>query len=1063
MRLHTLTVRAFGPFADTETVDFDRLGDGGLFLIHGPTGAGKTSVLDAVCFALYGRVPGVREAARSPRSNHAASGTAPEVTLELTVRGRRLHILRSPAWQRPKKRGKGTTEEKAKVVVREFADGSWNGLTNRPDEAGQLVDDVLGLSLAQFCQIVLLPQGDFARFLRADAKERRAGLERIFATGVFAQVEEWLADHANERRQEAERAESEVTRKAGLIAEVGRSARPEANSARGAEDLEALAPWAAELASVAAATADDTAQAADAAVRERDAARGALQEGRELEQRRQRRAEALRREGDLAEQAPRRAALQEELEAAERAAAVMPLVRSAEDRRTRLEKADLAAAERLRLVRALAAAGEDGSAAAGADGDAAADGPGDPSSPGSPGLAEDGDLAAAERLGLLDDPASALGGDTDGAAEQGGSETPDRRREALAAAERDRRDEAARLEQLRGDADHLRSVHEDVERAEAQTARAQRDLGACREQAAALPERRARVAAELEEARGRTGSRDSAEAALEFARTREESVQAAHRLAGELAGAQERRRSRVDAAQAARDRLQEIRGARIEGMAAELAERLEAGEACPVCGSAEHPEPAVGAADRPSPADEETAAEAAAKADEERTAAENAVAEVQARLDAAQDGTGGMSGDAATELLDRRRAELERVDAAAVEVERLAADLERIDTQVEKTRTDESELTREIAELDKVRETRAAEAARLADKLDTARGPDPDLATRIGRLSEEAELLTAAVRALDDRAGAAEELRAAEHEAHAAATGAGFSGSHQVRAAERGDADRRALHEKIRAHDDEAARVREILDDPGLAAAGSLPAPDVAGLTAAAERAADAADHALRWRDRFADQADRLAELRHGLEDLLSASRPARHRHSVADGLARLAAGTAADNRENVRLSAYVLAARLEQVVAAANDRLATMAAGRYELRHTVDKAAGDRSRSGGGLGLRVLDGWTGQERDPATLSGGETFVASLALALGLGDVATQGAGGSEINTLFIDEGFGTLDEDTLEEVLEVLDSLRDGGRAVGVVSHVADLRTRITTRLRVAKTATGSSLHQTG
>ncbi|TMZ61640.1 SMC family ATPase, partial [Klebsiella pneumoniae] len=139
MRLHTLTVQAFGPFAGTETVDFDRLGAGGLFLIHGPTGAGKTSVLDAVCFALYGRVPGAREDARSPRSNHAPPDRRPEVALEATIRGRRLSITRSPRWQRPKKRGTGTTEEKAKVVVEERVDGQWRGLTNRPDEAGQLI------------------------------------------------------------------------------------------------------------------------------------------------------------------------------------------------------------------------------------------------------------------------------------------------------------------------------------------------------------------------------------------------------------------------------------------------------------------------------------------------------------------------------------------------------------------------------------------------------------------------------------------------------------------------------------------------------------------------------------------------------------------------------------------------------------------------------------------------------------------------------------------------------------------------------------------------------------
>src|SRR5690606_16434273 len=217
------------------------------------------------------------------------------------------------------------------------------------------------------------------------------------------------------------------------------------------------------------------------------------------------------------------------------------------------------------------------------------------------------------------------------------------------------------------------------------------------------------------------------------------------------------------------------------------------------------------------------------------------------------------------------------------------------------------------------------------------------------------------------------------------------------------------------------------------------------------------------WQDRLERRARDLADLRAELDRRLADSRPARERHRVADGLARLAAGTSPANRESVPLSSYVLAARLELVVAAANDRLASMSGRRSELRQTVDTAAGDRPRSGGGLRLRVIDAWTGQERDPATLSGGETFIASLALALGLADVASEESGGTGIGTLFIDEGFGTLDEETLEEVLDVLDRLRDGGRAVGVVSHVADLRSRIPARLRVLKSPSGSRLEQVG
>jgi exonuclease SbcC len=156
-----------------------------------------------------------------------------------------------------------------------------------------------------------------------------------------------------------------------------------------------------------------------------------------------------------------------------------------------------------------------------------------------------------------------------------------------------------------------------------------------------------------------------------------------------------------------------------------------------------------------------------------------------------------------------------------------------------------------------------------------------------------------------------------------------------------------------------------------------------------------------------------------------------------------------------MRLSAYVLAARLEEVAAAASVRLARMSGGRYALEHADDGAHGGRR---GGLDLVVVDAWTGRARVPASLSGGETFQASLALALGLADVVTAEAGGARLETLFIDEGFGSLDDEgSLDEVLDVLDRLRDGGRAVGIVSHVAELRQRIPTQVRVEKGRAGS------
>ncbi|MGH3309391.1 MAG: AAA family ATPase, partial [Streptomyces sp.] len=196
MRLHRLSLTAFGPFAATQHVDFDELSAAGLFLLHGATGAGKTSVLDAVCFALYSSVPGSRQQPGGTlRSDHAAPGTLTEVVLDLTVGGRRLEITRRPEQTRPKRRGTGRTREKAASWLREYdaRAGEWRALSRSHQEVGEEIAQLTGMSRDQFCQVVLLPQGEFARFLRAGAEDRAKLLGRLFDTGRFAAVEEQLA------------------------------------------------------------------------------------------------------------------------------------------------------------------------------------------------------------------------------------------------------------------------------------------------------------------------------------------------------------------------------------------------------------------------------------------------------------------------------------------------------------------------------------------------------------------------------------------------------------------------------------------------------------------------------------------------------------------------------------------------------------------------------------------------------------------------------------------------------------------------------------------------------
>ncbi|MGN6161505.1 MAG: AAA family ATPase, partial [Marmoricola sp.] len=194
MRLHHLTIQAFGPFGGSVDIDFDELNAAGQFLISGATGAGKTSILDAVCFALYGEVPGERQRAKHLRSDHAEAGAEPRVTLTLTVADRLVRISRSPAWERPKRRGTGLTPQQASVRLEQELEGEWRCLATRLDEAGHLVNTWLGMTPVQFTQVALLPQGGFQTFLQSPTAARQAVLQRLFRTDRFERVERWFAD-----------------------------------------------------------------------------------------------------------------------------------------------------------------------------------------------------------------------------------------------------------------------------------------------------------------------------------------------------------------------------------------------------------------------------------------------------------------------------------------------------------------------------------------------------------------------------------------------------------------------------------------------------------------------------------------------------------------------------------------------------------------------------------------------------------------------------------------------------------------------------------------------------
>ena len=1023
MRLHRLEVTAFGPFPATVEVDLDRLSESGLFLLTGPTGAGKTSVLDAVCFALYGDVPGERSSAKRLRCDQAAPGVAPRVELELTVSGRRFRLVRSPAWERPKKRGTGTTTEPAHVVLAERRDEQWETLSTRLDETGYLVGDLLGMNLVQFTQVALLPQGRFQAFLRARSDERHRLLQQLFRTGRFEQVEAWLKERRVRLRRRSDEVEEQVADLTSRLSEAARADLPGACGDEAADpapqlgllaDDGSLQAWADDLtASTAQALTDRKVDLERAAAAEHEAAR-VLDLARERIALHERRSGALAEQRALVDAAPRQQANLERLAGARRAAVVVPLARLA-------RRAD----ERV------------GSAASHVD--------------------------ACERAARLtwgdehplDDPAALAATHEEARATLSTLEAVRPRLRRL-------HDTALRLDDLRGR--HERDLHQ-VDELEAELARLPAAVHEAREQHAdmlARAERSDGLADRLEVVQARIDAHDQVttltaaaeQARLEWLAAREAAAQAHEHLLG-------------------------VREARIEAMAAELAGALAVGGCCPVCGSAEHPAKAVAA-----PGAADAGAERAAQRDLDDAKTHEHLLDgrhrdLLTRLEVERERTGGQG---RAELLDesaRLRSELTEAESAraarsaaaqrVTALEQSLADTARRHTAL---LADRAAREASIAALDQeVTATRDEVRDVLVDAGAEVDGDEADkLHERLESLLEHHRARSRAAQELSAALDALGAARQAAHEAHHAAQQAAqqqaFADVDAAEAAYVDEAEVRALEQRTSEHQRRLDRVEQVLaevarrldelpDAPAHSSTHLGPDP-LPGLQTAHQAARRHAEEVGAEVATLAARHERLDGLAAALAERLRAWAPLRADLALATRLGTFVEGRSADNHLQMRLSAYVLAYRLSQVVAAANERLARMSEHRYSLEHTAQRGAGETR---GGLSLRVRDDWSGEARDPATLSGGETFVVSLALALGLADVITAEAGGAELDTLFVDEGFGSLDAETLEDVMDVLDSLREGGRVVGVVSHVAEMRDRIPTQLRVHKSRGGSSL----
>jgi exonuclease SbcC len=972
MRPLELRLAHFGPYRDEAVLDFESLDR--LFLVCGPTGAGKTTLFDALTYALYERTPGTRGGlGEQLASHHAPAGSVPRVSLRFALGAQQWRVTRHLKHKTLKQRGEGWRDQDAQVLLETLKDGAWEPVPGKRSEINQRLEELVGLSADEFSKIVVLPQGDFQRFLEASSGDREKMLQKLFPVEAYERLVDALKVKAKAVEDERKRWED---RWQDLVARRGEES--------GLPALEAASAEAAD-------------RAAAAAAAETAAAEGLV------------RLQALWSDWNAL------AAKRREREALE-------------TRRTAVE-ASRARLDKGRLARPLGA-----------------------------------DLDTQERL-LTD--GKALRAVQDGCrAQLAAVQTELAAHEARAGDRQARETRLADVLRDRGALEHQRSLWNETQTLVQGEAAARKD-----EETAAAEKARLAGVREAAEAKVPTPPPgpgwDDALALLDAARREEAAARQAAATAEERAALEAQRSDADRQAAAAREALpaaeadaalwkQLVDALQAAGLAQDLAD----GVPCPVCGSLEHPAPAAWP-------------QASAEAPQRLEAAQAALAEARqtlavatARRDDLAHRLAALPANAAAPPLEDAAARLAeaqaRVDAlqawtrAAEQARRAVAEAVEAEARAnEHWQTAVRDRSVWTTRLQALTETVPADPAPRLEALgreeaSLRRGLDEERQRGEALVQKQGELSTRVDEQEKQLVAQREEFArlTASLEAAVAALGWTLDG---LKAARLAETELAGLEASVAAFDRDDHRLAgEAAALEAKFPAGAPPPlePETAALEARrrereqADAAAREAAFALRDRDRVEAELREVNTAKQALE-------------ADFQKLVPLAQALDGRNRLNLKLTTWVLVQALERVAQSATHRLASMSGGRYALKV---QSQGLDGRRDWGLDLAVVDGYTGQERAVGTLSGGEKFMTSISLALGLADVIQERSGGLKLEAIFIDEGFGTLDDQSLDRAMAILHDLGKN-RSVGIISHVAELRQRISSRIEVVKGRNGSTL----
>ena len=1123
MRLHTLIMTGIGPYAGTETIDFDRFTASGRFLLTGPTGSGKTTIIDAIVFALYGQVADSSGSSKQRlRSTLVDAAARSEVDLTFSTSAGVYRILRSPEYWRPKKRGTGTTRQNAAAKLWRLSAPGGHALDEpitRLEDVGAEVNRIVGLSRDQFTQTVVLPQGRFARFLRATSAERHTLLRDVFGTGVFDAIQAEIAERNRLTDREAQAArqalQARVEVAAPLLAllpipsadddpppgalsativtdDAQKNAEPfpaprrtELSEAPESAELSETAELSepaesaelaelAQLAELAGAPVPDTdaiaaigeqalarsraalaplAQAVERARAEAGTAHAATEAAVELRQRLDRREALLAEQAELDAHRAAHDADTARLDAARRASQVT----TALHRHARALR-DLAAARDLAtqaLSRTLNTVGASASATSTILTDSIADSTDDTDSTDTQDIPAIGPILEECEAILTSAPQAPYAPEDSGESQR--LQHAESQLTALATRTRTLAGSLEPLVALEADLGHRRAA---LERDQALLDTRRADLDEHIRALEARPARHAELETALETARQAENRLPQARVDRDAALARRDAAMRAEALDTRLAASKQAVVEATKAVESAKAHAAAQHRAWLEATAGSIVAELVDGEPCPVCGSPEHPAPADPEAGSVSRAQVEQADAERARADEHLTERVREHSDLEREHRTALEASGmrplaeldGALAGAAEHLQSLARASRPLSELT----EQLAGFAEETAAMRDALETDRTALAEDRARLEAAQNALEQDRARCAD----ACGEHATVAARhhallgIADAAESARSHLAAVRT------AAREATSASDDLGKALAAAGFTTASQAEQAILPAAELTALAEAVDRIRADRERVRHALtEDPRICALTGEETADVAGARRLQEAAEETRETAL------AAHATASEAHRHLEEALEAVDRAAARLADILAGsraLTQVAALVTGRNDASTPLATWVLLDRFAEVLVFANDRLTQMSSGRYELVRVADEtgSAGRRDR---GLGLGVIDRLcAGVVRDPKTLSGGETFYVSLSLALALADVVTAESGGVAMETLFVDEGFGTLDPETLQTVLAELGRLQAGGRTVGIVSHIEELRRQVPDRIEVTTTPVGSTLRIT-